>query len=352
MVGRPRASSRVQVISVSVSDDHPNERIIGVLENGQRIEDLYRLGEIIYDRGVQSTLHKAIDRKTGKPVVVKRQLKKRLRSANQAAFRTVTNRMLNMDHENVISIIDCYEDEEYFYTVLEPCRGGDLSDFAESLDAIGAPPQELESIVRAVMYEVLQSLKGLHARGLVHRDVKLENVMLKEAASLRSPKNGQRLERRDSGEPAQLKLVDFDFTDDLSPKTTRVVGTDGYIAPEVFLGHKEPKSDVFSAGVMMYTLMTNCFPYSIKLFDDKPGQNYIGSPKMKEIYDKMASYPVKWQAPVWESLPEAKAFCAHLLEFDVQKRYDAETALEDSWFEDFTEYKRPEATDDPVSLST
>jgi serine/threonine protein kinase len=207
------------------------------------------------------------------------------------------------------------------------------------------------------MYEVLQSLRGLHQHGLVHKDVKLENVMLKEPASPRSPKvPGQRLERKDSGKPAQLKLVDFDFTDDLSPKATAVVGTDGYIAPEVYLGQTEPKSDIYSAGVIMYTLMTKRFPYSRSLFDDKPGENYIGSPKMQEIYDKMAANPVKWQEPIWESLPDAKAFCAHLLEFDVQKRYDADMALKDNWFEDFKASAAPyegglEASEDTIPLS-
>lgn len=340
--------------SVTIQSEGPRKRSIVQLENGARIDDLYELQDTIHDGGEQSMLHVAVDRKTRKKVVVKRQLKRRLRSANQDSFRTVTTRMLNMAHENVISIIECYEDKEYFYTVLESCHGGDLFDFVQIIGSEAMQPKELESLVRAVMFEVLQSLFGLHEQGLVHKDVKLENVMLKEPASPRSPKRpGQRLERENSSKPAQLKLVDFDFTDDLSPKATAVVGTDGYIAPEVYLGHCEPKSDVYSAGVIMYTLMTKRFPYSRSLFDDKPGENYIGSPKMQEIYDKMKANPVKWQEPVWTSLPEAKDFCARLLKFDVEERYSAEAALNDNWFADFagTAYDSAETGDEPVYFS-
>jgi serine/threonine protein kinase len=169
--------------SVTIQSEGPRKRSIVQLENGARIDDLYELQDTIHDGGEQSMLHVAVDRKTRKKVVVKRQLKRRLRSANQDSFRTVTTRMLNMAHENVISIIECYEDKEYFYTVLESCHGGDLFDFVQIIGSEAMQPKELESLVRAVMFEVLQSLFGLHEQGLVHKDVKLENVMLKEPAS-------------------------------------------------------------------------------------------------------------------------------------------------------------------------
>ena len=74
---------------------------------------------------------------------------------------------------------------------------------------------------------------------------------------------------------------------------------------------------------------------------------------MQEIYDKMKANPVKWQEPVWTSLPEAKDFCARLLKFDVEERYSAEAALNDNWFADFagTAYDSAETGDEPVYFS-
>ena len=60
-----------------------------------------------------------------------------------------------------------------------------------------------------------------------------------------------------------LKLIDFDFTEEwepLTPSSKAVVGTDGYIAPELFLGNFSPKSDIFSVGVIMYVL-SNAQPF-------------------------------------------------------------------------------------------
>lgn len=184
------------------------------------------------------------------------------------------------------------------------------------------------------MHEVLQSLQQLHNEGLVHKDVKLENVMIKEPASPTSPGRGRRMQNKTLTGPAEFKLADFDFTDVDSPAST-VVGTDGYIAPEAYLGKVGAKSDVYSAGVIMYTLLAKKFPYSRAIFDDKPGENYVGSPKMKEIHDRMQSFKVHWIEPIWGKLPKAKAFCQHLLAFDSALRFTTDQALADPWIADF-----------------
>jgi serine/threonine-protein kinase Chk2 len=133
--------------------------------------------------------------------------------------------------------------------------------------------------------------------------------------------------------PRILKLVDFDFTDEWepsSPKSKAVVGTDGYIAPEAYLGDCCPKSDVFSTGVIMYVLVAGRFPYDDDIFDDEPGENYVGSPKMKEIHGKLRKAKVRF-GRVWDHLPEAREFCSQLIDFDLNKRLDAREALRHPW---------------------
>ena len=92
-----------------------------------------------------------------------------------------------------------------------------------------------------------------------------------------------------------MRLIDFDFLDEWepsSPKSKSILGTDGYIAPEVYLGNPCPKSDVFSAGVVMYLLIARRFPFDDKIFDDGPNENYVGSPAMKKIHRKLQQYKV------------------------------------------------------------
>merc|ERR1719238_1467422 len=89
--------------------------------------------------------------------------------------------MMNMpDNEHVVRVVNCYEDSQYFYTLLEACDGGDLFDFFRMLMADDMEVETLEREVRTVMGELLLSLDHLHKQGLVHKDVKLENVVFKQ----------------------------------------------------------------------------------------------------------------------------------------------------------------------------
>jgi serine/threonine protein kinase len=280
---------------------------------------------------------------------MKIQLKRRIRGSNEAIFRRMTERMMNMpDSEHVVRIVGCYEDSQYFYTLLEACDGGDLFDFFRMLMADDMETETLEREVRTVMGELLLSLDHLHKQGLVHKDVKLENLVFRKKGSLEprsvnSPKATFTKDKDDCPKsPTNLKLIDFDFTEEWepeSPKSKAVVGTDGYIAPEAYLGDVCPKSDIFSAGVIMFLLVAGRFPYDDAIFDDEPNENYVGSPKMQEIHDKLAKFKVRF-GKSWKHLDEAKDFCRALLAFDVNERITAAEALNHPWLAKFMEKKR------------
>jgi calcium-dependent protein kinase len=243
---------------------------------------------------------------------VKVQLKAKIRGKNEALFRRMTERMMNLpDSPNIIKVFDCYEDEKYFYTLLESLKGGDLFDFFRVLtsETDSVEPAFVEREVRKVIGSLLNSLHHLHSQGLIHKDVKLENIVFKEkgSAGLSTPKSsrtpksylswGSSPAPGDPASPVGMRLIDFDFLEEWepsSPKSKSILGTDGYIAPEVYLGNPCPKSDVFSAGVVMYLLIAGQFPFEHEIFDDKPNENYVGSPKMKEIHGKLHRYTVRF----------------------------------------------------------
>jgi serine/threonine protein kinase len=108
------------------------------------------------------------------------------------------------------------------------------------------------------------------------------------------------------------------------------VGTDGYIAPEAYLGDVNPKSDIFSTGVVMYVLITGRFPFDDEIFDDQPGENYVGSPKMAEINAKLNKFKVRFGRS-WDPFPEAKAFCQLMMDLDPNRRPSAIQALAHPW---------------------
>jgi calcium-dependent protein kinase len=306
------------------------------------LKELFSVEGDIHDGGDQCRIKRVKRIEDGEEFVMKIQLKKRIRGANEALFRRMTERMMNMpENLHVVTIHNCYEDAQYFYTLLEACNGGDLFDFFRMLMSDDMDAVTLENEVRQVIGEILVSLDHLHKQGFVHKDVKLENLVFKQKGGLEprtvdSPKARVHKDN-DPKSPKMLKLIDFDFTEEWEPNSPRskaVVGTDGYIAPEAYLGDACPKSDVFSTGVVMFVLVAGRFPYDDDIFDDGPNENYVGSPKMQEIHDKLAKFKVRFGRS-WEQLEDAKEFCKTLLEFDVDRRPSAEEALQHPWMRKF-----------------
>eukprot|EP00438_Fugacium_kawagutii_P032224 Skav231684 [mRNA] locus=scaffold597:911419:924323:+ [translate_table: standard] len=222
---------------------------------------------------------------------------------------------------------------------------------------------------KGVVRQTLDALKVMHQSGRIHKDLKAENVMV-DLPPAESPKGranrhrdgkgvgwaGEEVEgmvmrasmspRLSSGKerlmdggdaqsPASVKLIDFDTVEDWepsSPKAKDVLGTDGYIAPEAYLGDYSPASDIYSVGVVMYKLLTGRFPSREDIFDDKPGENWVGSPAMKRIHERLKTEKINFTRPPLDRCSQAAHLCALMLNFEPMDRPTAEDALKHPWF--------------------
>ncbi|ETW03249.1 CAMK protein kinase, variant [Aphanomyces invadans] len=149
-----------------------------------------------------------------------------------------------MYHPGIVRCQGFYKEDNMYILVMEELRGGDVFDkLREMKDDIH------ERDVCRLVKMFLEALTYIHARNIVHRDLKLENLML------------------DSPSPTSstLKIVDFGFAIQLPHKEatlTEVLGTPGYMAPEVIQGGPYGKpADVWSAGVIVYTLLCGYPPF-------------------------------------------------------------------------------------------
>jgi calcium-dependent protein kinase len=270
--------------------------------------------------------------------VVKIQTKVKLRAEDEATFRCGIERLMNMkENGHVAKVHGCFEDSHYFYTLQEECEGGSLLDFFELLEDKSVDDETRENEVRKVMKEVLTALDHLHKQGLFHKDVKLDNLVFKNKATLtpRLPFQKQAGLRR---RPTSLKLIDFDSIQEHNAARSNklVLGTDGYIAPEAYLGNACPKGDIFSAGVVMFSLLSGVEPFNLDMFDDGPGENFAGSRKMALICRRLVHTKVKF-GKRWKNMDSAKQFCQALMHYDVDKRMTAEEALKHPWMETLTQ---------------
>jgi serine/threonine protein kinase len=123
-------------------------------------------------------------------------------------------------HPNIITLIDLFENVDYYFIVLEYMGGSDLFDYLSAREFnLG------ENRVREISYQLALGIKYLHSYGIVHRDLKLENVMMSDTTDQSIP-----------------KLVDFGLAKMIGPKekADEPFGTLGYVAPEIL--EKKPYS--------------------------------------------------------------------------------------------------------------
>jgi len=161
-------------------------------------------------------------------------------------FRNYMSQLLRLDHRHVVRYQQFVADCTNFYFVMERCHGVEL------VEHLLIERTWCESMGRAIIRQTLEALRYIHDDiGLVHRDVKLENLMVQRLGA----EPGTRCD-------VNLKLVDFGLGCQLA-SASGTVGTPGYIAPECFArrGSYGANADVFSAGVVLYILFTGSPPF-------------------------------------------------------------------------------------------
>jgi len=200
----------------------------------------------------------------------------------------------NLDHPNIVKAYETYDNSKQIFMIMELCSGGDL--YARS------PYSEKESAKH--IGKLLSALKHMHDRGIIHRDLKFENIMFEN----NSPN-------------AEIKLIDFGLSakfSETNPYLYDGVGTIYTMAPQVLQGVYTKRADLWSVGVITFVLLSGEKPFYHR--------------KRRKVIDKIMRCDYNFNHPGWESISdEAKAFVKSLIEMDPKKRLDAQEALDHKW---------------------
>ena len=229
-------------MAVPASDDR-----FPVLEKYEIVEEL--------GHGGMATVYRARDQRLGREVAVK-VMHPHLRSSEEIAHRffAEARAVAMLRHRNIVEVFDVSsEDERERYLVVELVRGKTLR---KILAEVGAMPPE---VAAAIAMDLLSALAHAHSEGVIHRDVKPENVLLE------LEKNGA---RGDDGQPARVivKLTDFGIAKLLDAQgvtsTGQVLGSPAHMSPEQIDGQEvDGRADVFGLGVLFYECMVGHLPF-------------------------------------------------------------------------------------------
>lgn len=199
---------------------------------------------------------------TGQPFAVKIYPRKFLKDEiKRQNLRNESEILEQMDHENIIRLFQVVEGPRHIYLLTEY---GGRSSLHETLTS-SAQNVLTEDEARPLIWQLVQALRYLHSRGVVHRDVKLHNVLV-----------------TDQG---KVKLIDFGFALRMDPHELIKVfcGTPSYMAPEIVARtpYDGRPADIWALGVCIYRMIVGCFPFRgdfISLHRRRTLQTHPGMP--------------------------------------------------------------------------
>ena len=217
--------------------DKSFEKLINrVLDGRYRIESVVGIGGMAY------VLRAADMQNGGRPVAIKVLNEEFNRDENAVKrFVNESETIAMVDSPNIVKIFDVAISDNLKYIVMEFIDGITLKDYIDKVGALGW--KEAVHYVR----QILTGLAHAHEKGIIHRDIKPQNVML-----LRDGK---------------VKVTDFGIakspTSEPLTMTDKAIGTVNYISPEQASGEPvDKKSDVYSVGVMLYEMLTGTLPFT------------------------------------------------------------------------------------------
>eukprot|EP00899_Mesostigma_viride_P029324 jgi/Mesvir1/9577/Mv16477-RA.1 len=195
----------------------------------------YRVGKLL-GVGSFAVVFLATHRVTGRFVALKVTENK----GNSTVEREIEV-LRRLRHKNIAKMYEVIRTPRLTFIVMEYVSGGDLFDHVANSRSAGLPEEEARKLFRGM----LSAVDHCHANYVLHRDLKLENVLLDEQG--------------------EVKLVDFGLSTFLQPaaRMNTFCGTPAYASPEVLTGSASlgPECDIWSLGVMLYTLMTAAMPF-------------------------------------------------------------------------------------------
>ena len=249
---RPRSAART-FVAPTLPKIRPNSPFQGNKENTmkesnrsasrilQQTVDSYQMGRQI-GHGAYAVVREAVHKTRGEKYAVKVYEKHQLWDPQKK--RNVTREidiLKKLNHQNIVKLYETLDGPKNLCLVFELIRGGSLHSYIKAKE--GRKLDEHEA--RRLFGQIVDALRYCHHKGVIHRDLKLENLLLDDNRN--------------------VKIIDFGFSTATQPdaKLHMFCGTPSYMAPEI-VNKKDyygPPADIWSLGVLLYAMLMGKFPF-------------------------------------------------------------------------------------------
>jgi calcium-dependent protein kinase len=276
----------------------------------QFYEVIKKIGEGSYGK-----IYKVKNKQSGDIRAMKQILKSKIPDINK--FQNEIKILAMVDHPNIVRLFEVIEDDKYFNLFQELCTGGELSKKIQTT-------QLKEKEIARIFNEIMSAVAYCHEKGIVHRDLKLENILFASDSpdspvkiidfgfSVLLGKNNLNKDKNKDDNGNNLKKFGF-------KRMKSKVGTLYYISPEIIKGNYDEKCDIWACGVILFILLCGYPPFS--------GSND------KEVYNIITQVKYDFNQPAWKNVSKyAKDLIKNMLTL-AKNRYTAKQVLNSKWLE-------------------
>ena len=288
------------------------------IQKQENIDDNYTRERRIIGAGSFGTVCLGVHKTTGETRAIKQIKKEYLKT--QKYLKIEYEVLREVDHPNIAKLFEWYEDRYSIYLVCEYCEGGQL------LDLILHKRQFTEKNAALYFKQILSAISHCHKLGICHRDLKPSNILL------------------DSKEnDANIKLIDFGIAEILDKSRRNVtqmhsyVGTPHFLPPEVMDHNYNITCDIWSAGVVLYFLLSGRFPFG----HDKHS--------IQEVLEEIKKGKVYYFDDVWENVSDDAIDLINKCLVKQENRITAEEALEHPWITNLAQMEEKQFTADQMN---
>ena len=253
--------------------------------------------------GSFGNVYLAINKFTNEKVALKQIKKSTANLLSDGEIKDEIEILKKLDHPDIVRIIESFNTKNSYILITEYCEGGELFDQVKN--------QLSETQIAVIFRQLLSGLAYLHSNNIVHRDLKLENILIHEIEN--SKTTGEEL--------FNIKIIDFGTARifDKNKKPQSIVGSSYYIAPEVLRQKYNKECDLWSVGVILYMFIVGHAPF------DGCDDEEITTNIQKGVYRKNDRRWIK-------ASKEVKDLIQKLLAYRPSQRLTAIQALNHPWF--------------------